>query len=99
MPCNSDHLEPHGYELEASRMYRLLDELDSPTGKYVDPVTFNDGMDKRAYGQALSKELMDALTAYLCARIKSLGVGRRVSDHSLELQMWWRDHQKVDAER
>ena len=96
MPCNSDHLEPHAYEVEGSRMIRLLDELD--LGTHVNARTFSNGSDPRVYNKALSKEVMDALTAYLCAKVKDLSINE-LHSASLELQMWWRDHQKVDAEK
>lgn len=91
MPCNSDHLEPFNRELELSRVACLLDELKG--------ITWNksswNGYHPKVYNQHISKSVADGMIAELCKKIRQIDV----SEYSLELQIWWRDHQKVDALR
>ena len=37
----------------------------------------------------------DAIVSELCSRLQEVDV----TEYSLEMQMWWRDHQKADKER
>lgn len=92
MPCVSDYLAPSAREIEATKVNLLLDELD---GKELDPREFKSGMDKRVYNRGISQKELDDLTAYLCARLQRVDP----TEYSLELQMWWRDHQKADKYR
>ena len=78
-------------EINLSVVYGLLDELK--TGKL--PKNFGDGYDKRVYNKGLSKEHLDKKTEELCSKLQKLDV----SKYSLEMQIWWRDHQKADKER
>jgi hypothetical protein len=81
-------------ELQCSRMHMLLDELE--TGKHIDPKSRGwAGYDSRAYGKRPAREQADTLARTLCEKL----TGTDVSQRSLELQMWWRDHQRADAER
>lgn len=91
MPCNSDYMEPNQHEINLSIVYGLLDELE--TGKL--PTNFGDGFDKRVYNKGLSKEHLDQKTEELCSKLQQTDVTK----YSLEMQIWWRDHQKADAER
>lgn len=91
MPCNSDYMEPNQQEINLSIVYGLLDELE--TGKL--PTNFGDGYDKRVYNKGLSKEHLDQKTEELCSKLQQTDVTK----YSLEMQIWWRDHQKADAER
>lgn len=91
MPCNSDYMEANQSEKNLSVVYGLLDELE--TGKL--PSNFGDGYDKRVYNKHLSKEHLDEKTEKLCSKLQNTDV----SKYSLEMQMWWRDHQKADKER
>lgn len=91
MPCNSDYMEANQSEKNLSVVYGLLDELQ--TGKL--PSNFGDGYDKRVYNKHLSKEHLDERTEELCSKLQNTDV----SKFSLEMQMWWRDHQKADKER
>lgn len=88
MPCNSDYLEANNLEIEASKIVALLDELE---GKPI-PDDYGSGYDDRVYNQAID---LDKLTAKLCKRLQKVDV----SEYSLEMQIWWRDHQKADKAR
>ncbi len=91
MPCNSDYMEANQSEKNLSVVYGLLDELE--TGKL--PSNFGDGYDKRVYNKHLSKAHLDEKTEELCSKLQNTDI----SKFSLEMQMWWRDHQKADKER
>ena len=88
MPCNSDYMEASGKEVQLSKVACLLDELD---GKPIDrnhwlgyhPAVYN----QRAHA--------DALVVELCRRLQAEDVTKR----SLEMQIWWRDHQAADKAR
>jgi hypothetical protein len=80
-------------EVQLSRVFQLLDELE---GKPIDELAW-DGYDERVYNRGVSKELLDTKTAELCKKLKALREG--VSNYSLELQMWWRNHQRHDQKR
>lgn len=90
MPCDSSHMNPNRREKEVSKIVQLLDELDGLGPP--DPNIYGNGYDKRVYN-CCTKELADSLISTLCSRLKQLG---DVSGYSLELQMWWRDHQAID---
>ena len=93
MPCNSSYMDPTQGELNLATVLQLLDEVK--TGKLIE--NFPDGFDNRAYGKTevdIKKEL-DKRTAELCKKLQKLDVTK----YSLELQVWWRDHQKADKER
>lgn len=97
MPCNSDHMDPQGSEIEMSQVYMLLDEIEGRTPKGARPKQSDwHGYDARVYGQRLSKEACDAATARLCTAIQAVD---DVTGYSLELQLWWRDHQEIDRLR
>jgi hypothetical protein len=91
MPCNSDYMEANQSEKNLSVVYGLLDELE--TGKL--PANFGDGYDKRVYNKHFPKEHLDEKTEELCSKLQNTDV----SKFSLEMQMWWRDHQKADKDR
>jgi hypothetical protein len=79
------------HEINLSVVYGLLDELE--TG--ILPDNFGDGYDKRVYNKGLSKQHLDKKTEELCSKLQNTDVTK----YSLEMQMWWRDHQKADKER
>lgn len=91
MPCNSDYLNATDSEKNLSVIYGLLDELD--TG--VLPSNFGSGYDDRVYNKHLPKQHLDEKTEELCGKLQQVDV----SKFSLEMQVWWRDHQKADRER
>jgi len=88
MPCNSDYMEASGKEVGLSQVACLLDELD---GKAIDTSHW------RGYHPAVYNKPVDgdALVAELCKRLQSVDVTK----YSLEMQMWWRDHQRADKRR
>lgn len=89
MPCNSEYMKATGTEVGLSQVACLLDELDgSPE---IDRNHWR-GYHPKIYGKHLDG---DALVAELCARLQKDDVTKR----SLEMQVWWRDHQKADKER
>lgn len=88
MPCDSRYLQATNYEVSLSRVASLLDELD---GKPITPSHW-EGYHPRVYSQSVDG---DALVAQLCAALQA----RDVSRYSLEMQIWWRDHQRADKQR
>lgn len=90
MPCKSDYLEANAYEKEISRVYCLLAELNGE--KY--PSQWWDGYHPNVYNR-ISKEEGDALVSELCTKLQKIDV----SQCSLEMQIWWRDHQEADKKR
>ena len=91
MPCNSDYLEATGWEVAMSTVMALLDEL---SGNEVKPEYFR-GYHPQVYSKNLTKEEGDKLVNLLCSTLKTMDVTR----YSLEMQIWWRDHQIADAKR
>lgn len=91
MPCNSDYMNPTRHEKNLSVVYSLLDEVK--TGKLRD--NYDSGYHPKVYNKGLSKEHLDKKTEELCSKLQNLDVTK----YSLEMQMWWRDHQKADKER
>ena len=91
MPCNSDYMEATGKERQMSRVACLLDEL---AGKQWDKSAY-DGYHKAVYSQGLGKAQCDAMVDKLCRKCQAIDVTKQ----SLELQLWWRDHQAADKAR
>jgi hypothetical protein len=90
MPCNSDYMAATSLERELSKVACLLDEV---AGKQCAPGDVS-GYHRRVYGKA-TRELGDQLVDELCNALQ----GADVSKFSLEMQIWWRDHQAADEER
>lgn len=90
MPCNSDYMEPTTYERDLSRVACLLDEL---AGKKWKPSHWN-GFHPLVYCK-ITRELGDQMVQKLCYALQD----RDVTQHSLEMQIWWRDHQAADKDR
>ena len=96
MPCNSDYMHPSKKEEEMSKIVQLLDELD---GKGMpNPRSYGQGYDERVYNKKLTDEFCDKLVSELCHRI-SVIPPIDLPKYSLELQLWWRDHQREDKKR
>lgn len=89
MPCNSDHMNPTETEREYGRIELMLAELD--TGVDVDSAEY-----RRACKYNVTKAELDKLTATLCSRLSQ---HKALSLRSLEIQIWWRDHQIADQKR
>jgi hypothetical protein len=90
MPCNSDYMEANGYEQAISRVACLLDELD---GKPFNKDHWR-GYHPAVYNRS-NKSDGDGMVRTLCSRLQALDVTKQ----SLEMQMWWRDHQEADRSR
>lgn len=90
MPCNSDYLAARPSEVEASKVLALLDELE--TG--ILPEYFGDGYYSKVY-DGNEEEILSIKVPELCKKLQNVDV----SKYSLEMQSWWRDHQKADKER
>ena len=76
-------------ERELSKVACLLDELDGKKKLNRDHWR---GYHPRVYSQRADA---DALVAELCSRLQ----GVDVSECSLEMQIWWRDHKEADKKR
>ena len=88
MPCNSDYMSATSKEIEISRVACLLDEI---AGRKWEPGWWA-GYHPRVYNM---KHNGDKLVNELCAVLQS----RDVTQYSLEMQVWWRDHQAADKAR
>lgn len=92
MPCDSSYMEPSTKELEMSKVATFLDEIK----KGVEPAQNNlKGFHPNIYNNNLSDSQCDALVAELCKLCQEIDV----TTYSLELQIWWRDHQAADMKR
>lgn len=94
MPCNGDYLEPTDFEINLSKVYQLLDELN---GKKL-PKDFGDGFDKRVYNKSEDEDILNKKVSELCGKLSKIS-RKAISKLSLEMQMWWRDHQRADKKR
>ena len=90
MPCNSAYMNATSTEVTASRLTCLIGELNGH------PWTADEwrGYHVATYGKATSS-VCDALAAQLCFALTTADV----TQYSLEMQIWWRDHQAADAAR
>jgi hypothetical protein len=84
-------MEPNTREVQLSQVACLLDELD---GKSFSTRHW-DGYHPKVYSKFPTEELADQMVEQLCSRLQTLDVTK----YSLEMQTWWRDHQKADKER
>lgn len=84
MPCNSDYMKPTGIEVYAGHLQELLKETKHQRANYKD---------QRAIYNATQMHITE-MTEKLCAWCKT----HNVAQASLEMQIWWRDHCKADAE-
>ncbi|MHA2043410.1 MAG: hypothetical protein ACW99G_01375 [Candidatus Thorarchaeota archaeon] len=89
MPCRS--YEPPQSEIDSAReifkVKSLLKELK--TGK---PVSEEFHWGNVEY---IDKDGLDKKTAELCKKLQTTDVTK----YSLEMQIWWRDHQRADKKR
>lgn len=91
MPCDSSHMDPTSLEREMSKVYCLLDEL---SGSEIVP-RYWEGYHPKAYGGP-SRSDADRAVSMLCEKLSKVA---DIRQYSLEMQMWWRGHQKADKER
>lgn len=90
MPCDCSHMEAQDFEVELSKVACLLDEIKK--GKWED--AHWDGYHPKVYNKA-TKKLGDKLVSELCGVLRNSDV----TNYSLEMQIWWRDHQRADVKR
>lgn len=90
MPCNSDYMEPSKQEQNIARVACLLDELE---GRPINPNHWA-GYHPKTYNKT-TKALCDLLVSTLCQKLQTIDVTKQ----SLEMQIWWRDHQAADKLR
>jgi hypothetical protein len=95
MPCNCDYMDPDDKEVQYSKMYCVIDELN---GLVRDKHEW-DGYHPAVYGKVVSKARADLDIEALCQRLTKLEADGKISELSLEAQMWWRDHKQADEER
>ena len=91
MPCRSDYLAASNHGIEASKVLALIEELE--TG--ILPDYYNDGYYKEVYSKNAALILQEKVPI-LCEKLQQV---KDVTKYSLELQIWWRDHQKADKKR
>lgn len=89
MPCDSSYMNATNLEKELSQVACLLDELDGK--KAIDKKHWS-GYHPNVYNKSVNA---DQLVAKLCARLQNADVSKM----SLEMQIWWRDHQEADKKR
>ena len=92
MPCNANYMNPSQYELELSRVASFIDEINS--GEPLNKTHYN-GYHPDVYCKNPDRTVADTLVRTLCNKLKQ----DDVSKYSLEMQIWWRDHQIADQER
>ncbi len=85
MPCNSDHMEPSHHERESVKIIGFLKEFGHGLGDKVD-----------CYGRV---HTIHTDTAKLCKLCTEATIQGRMGMASLELQIWWRDHQVADKKK
>lgn len=86
MPCDSSHCAPSGREIESSKVRELLREVKGQP--------FTHQRRHEYYGDITT---LDRDTAELCAFCTEHAVF--LTSYSLELQVWWRDHQAADQKK
>lgn len=89
MGCNSDYMYPSKTEVNMSKVAYLIDEVVDGSGLSD---KFSSGYHPLVYNRDFNACEMVAKLCSLCKMID-------VSQYSLELQIWWRDHQKADVKR
>jgi len=102
MSCNSDYLNSTPEEIAYSQVLCILEEIK--TGVHVDPKSDKwRGYHPKVYNKrfrslSFSKKQLDKAVATACEKIFAFRPDE-LRNSSLELQTWWRDHQKADAVR
>jgi len=90
MPCIFYDQDSCSKEIELSRVCCLLDELN---GIRIDRNSW-EGYHPKIYNK-VSNVNENELVAELCSKLQKINV----TEYSLEMQIWWRDHKKHDKER
>jgi hypothetical protein len=86
MPCDSSHMHASQREQESARVRAFLREVGQPAPASAQPDHY--------YGNVAT---LDADTAALCDWCRANP--EAVLGQSLELQIWWRDHQRADEKK
>lgn len=96
MPCNCDHLEPTGEEIEYSKIACLLDEFK---GIKMNKVHWR-GMHPKVYSQTYDKyqTIRKGMKEDLVASLSAL-YPEQLGRCSLEMQIWWRDYKKEETKK
>lgn len=84
-------MNPNDWEIEMSKVACLLDELNGLTYTKDE---FS-GYHPQVYNKHVSKKLGDKWVETLCSKLQK----EDVKKYSLEMQLWWRDHQAADKKR
>jgi hypothetical protein len=87
-------MEPNDLEINLDKVYHLLEEVK--TGVHVDSKKYGSGFHPQAYNKGLDKRHLDKKVRELCTILTRDGIKPNAS---LELQIWWRDHQEADRLR
>jgi hypothetical protein len=91
MPCSCAGMEPSSVSIKMSQVLCCLDELAGKSWEKRDW----EGYHEKAYQRRFTQKDADKLVSHLCELLQQTDVTK----YSLELQMWWRDHQREDKER
>ena len=98
MPCDSAYLEPNHREKDGSKVLALLDELRTGT---LDKKLYGSGYQgfNPGFGTGIYYDgNLDTDVAALCTLLGAENF-LNIAEYSLEMQMWWRDHQEADKIR
>jgi hypothetical protein len=95
MPCRSDYMEPNEHEVALSQVCCVLDELAAKKVKE----SWWTGEHPKVYRKGISRLEADAWTAEACKKCRNEEASGNLHNHSLELQLWWREHKKKDKAR
>ena len=90
MPCVADPM-PSNLDMEAHKL-RIFHEELTTMRPYNELVHIREAP---IYPENTTEKEVNDLTAHLCKRMSNTCEGRC----SLELQIWWRDHQESDRKR
>lgn len=99
MPCDSSYMQANGLEIEVSRMMMLIEELEGGKHPNVSSRWWR-GYHPNVYGKPHQEVrlLADQCAKQLCASLRGK-LPTQIKDMSLEMQLWWREHQKADKKR
>lgn len=90
---NGSHMKATKFEQEVGRVKSLLDELVGRVFNHS-----KSSYHKEVYDLGITIEQADNLVAELCTKCEELGI-EGIKQRSLELQIWWRDHQLADNKK
>jgi len=91
-------MNPTQRELEMSRLFCIIDEIKSRGRIDSRGDSAWRGYHTKAYNKGVSQVDLNRLTMQVCGRLKEM-TRPQIQGYSLELQIWWRDHQEWDKER